>query len=527
MCWTHGFTYALCCDVEDVHTAMYERQVRGGLLLTLAEIDEALLEQRDFGHELAAVYRNWSTGVGRAAVGVAAVAAALLRALLPGAGPAAAREALAQVLSPGTSIVAQLRSGWPLFALLAILSAQKWRPQNSSGGGDGQGACLLGCSASQLRGLGCAEGCFAAASVAALPPRFKLLGRPKAQVAVEGLRGVLLEAGEAALHSAGRAAALSRGRSCWLQLHRLQAKLHLVASCPAASVLYRTNAEPPFDVCLPRPSAHDRDNIVMYGRWRDCDLLKDAAIFGGMSGCISSMWGRPSDPLCAAVDVGSALGACSGYLLAMGFRVYAIEPVAGFVALLRGAAWEAEAQGLLLAVTAKASNETTAASAAHAAERGLRHGRSPTWSEWIDGQQPAPTVRLDDLLMGEPGPILVKVDVEGDELAVLRGAVGLFLEGRVRAVLLELHCGMLRERGADPWEPLGLLEGHGFHLDVRYPPIYAGAPVTRASLYEILRVVRERKELENLQVLAALPLHVPMWPERPAEFPGAGSSGNT
>lgn len=78
---------------------------------------------------------------------------------------------------------------------------------------------------------------------------------------------------------------------------------------------------------------------------------------------------------------------------------------------------------------------------------------------------------------------VVKVDVEGAELAVLRGARKTLLSGERVAVLLDLHPAL----GADPRETCAFLEGLGFRLYEMASPF--DRPVrSRASLNEVLAV---------------------------------------
>lgn len=74
-------------------------------------------------------------------------------------------------------------------------------------------------------------------------------------------------------------------------------------------------------------------------------------------------------------------------------------------------------------------------------------------------------VPLDDLVRHRPGDIILKVDVEGHELAVLRGAGESLASGRVRAVFIDGYppgdaapiADLLRRHG------LGAFEGIGLH----------------------------------------------------------------
>jgi len=97
----------------------------------------------------------------------------------------------------------------------------------------------------------------------------------------------------------------------------------------------------------------------------------------------------------------------------------------------------------------------------------------------------------------------MKVDVEGDEVLVLRGALGLLLRKRVHAVMLEVHCGMLRSRGEDPWEAPRILRDLGFDIEVR-GPLSLGF-VDRASFEAAERRVVAERRVSNLQLLATLP----------------------
>jgi FkbM family methyltransferase len=61
-------------------------------------------------------------------------------------------------------------------------------------------------------------------------------------------------------------------------------------------------------------------------------------------------------------------------------------------------------------------------------------------------------------------PAVVKVDVEGHELEVLRGA-GRLLRDHHPLLLLELHLDLLERRGVRPGEIVELLVGHGYRFE--------------------------------------------------------------
>ncbi|MEM8552583.1 MAG: FkbM family methyltransferase, partial [Pseudomonadota bacterium] len=70
-----------------------------------------------------------------------------------------------------------------------------------------------------------------------------------------------------------------------------------------------------------------------------------------------------------------------------------------------------------------------------------------------------PVVRLDAYFVGKRAPNVMKVDVEGFELEVLRGAEGILRSGP--ALFVELHESMA-DFGASPRDVLTILFDHGY-----------------------------------------------------------------
>ncbi len=101
-------------------------------------------------------------------------------------------------------------------------------------------------------------------------------------------------------------------------------------------------------------------------------------------------------------------------------------------------------------------------------------GRTPLclgkWSGWhsiVPRKKPTASIEvetrtLDSVLAetGDPHVDLLKIDVEGAELLVLRGAERTLADPRLFAVFLELHP----DQGVDPADVRDLLAGHGFSL---------------------------------------------------------------
>jgi hypothetical protein len=61
-------------------------------------------------------------------------------------------------------------------------------------------------------------------------------------------------------------------------------------------------------------------------------------------------------------------------------------------------------------------------------------------------------------------PDFIKIDVEGAELMVLKGAADMFASGARPAMLIEIFAPWERAFGYGPWEPLELLHRLGYQL---------------------------------------------------------------
>ena len=79
------------------------------------------------------------------------------------------------------------------------------------------------------------------------------------------------------------------------------------------------------------------------------------------------------------------------------------------------------------------------------------------------GAERVPAVTLDAFAGdGRAAPNVVKIDVEGAELEVLRGAAASLDSGRIRDVFVETHPGGLVERGGGEAGVVALLAQHGY-----------------------------------------------------------------
>jgi len=101
-----------------------------------------------------------------------------------------------------------------------------------------------------------------------------------------------------------------------------------------------------------------------------------------------------------------------------------------------------------------------------------------------------PQVTL-DALAAETGlaPTHVKIDVEGGEAAVLRGARGLLSSPHPPVLFLELHNQMIREQGGDPAEAPALLAALGYRVEGEDGAVLEGAALATPAM---LRVVARK-----------------------------------
>jgi len=169
------------------------------------------------------------------------------------------------------------------------------------------------------------------------------------------------------------------------------------------------------------------------------------------------------------VDVGANFGYFTCLLAARmgrvpGSRVIAVEPNPDMFRLLEtniSINWSIAPVRLeRVAVAAKAGERMLHVPAARAANGSLAAAAAGEGQIRSFAVQAVP---LDDLLRDEPRVDLMKVDVEGFEPEVFRGAVETLARPGLR-VICEWSQQQLRQAGFDPMEVPAVLRANGFHL---------------------------------------------------------------
>jgi FkbM family methyltransferase len=166
-----------------------------------------------------------------------------------------------------------------------------------------------------------------------------------------------------------------------------------------------------------------------------------------------------------AIDVGANIGAMTGLLAAKAAEVWAFEPHPELASRLRrnvsrfsGRPGFAPSVVYELALSDRAGQARLAMPDDFANNHGLAQLVDLDTEEAADYREQllVSTVRLDDLV-GERTVGLMKLDVEGHELAVLHGAQAALASGRIRNLVFENHAG--------PGSPVcRLLQGYGYNL---------------------------------------------------------------
>lgn len=162
------------------------------------------------------------------------------------------------------------------------------------------------------------------------------------------------------------------------------------------------------------------------------------------------------------VDVGANFGFWSVLAARRGCSVIAVEPVARTRALLvrnlerNGVAAAAEVVGEALS------------DAPGALEIAVPDGESGQAGAYADAaatlERETVAATTLDALLGERRVRVLKIDVEGHEWAVLRGAAGVLSNRQVDHVLVEISSGVLARTGRSVAEIVELLSAHGYEF---------------------------------------------------------------
>jgi len=170
------------------------------------------------------------------------------------------------------------------------------------------------------------------------------------------------------------------------------------------------------------------------------------------------------------VDVGANCGFWTLAAASAGARVIAFEPVLDNAALCRENLKLNSLEGRVTLFETAVSDRAGVAeifvdASENAGEEASMHRQNGGRALRVE------TVTLDEALGDRDEPlVLLKIDVEGHEMSVLRGAEGVFSRGLPRYVLIEMVDEFLRSAGSSAAEVANWLARHGY-VPARWFPL--------------------------------------------------------
>lgn len=165
-----------------------------------------------------------------------------------------------------------------------------------------------------------------------------------------------------------------------------------------------------------------------------------------------------------AFDVGVNYGYTSSWLSQWADRVHVFEPNPANRAMIREQLAIRHIDNVEIVDTAVSDREGEAL--LHVKPFDGHHSLADIGASETVGTMRVPVTTL-DRYAGEQGIErigLLKIDVEGFEPEVLRGASGLLSTGSIELLLFEYSPRFYRQRGLDPRAPLAVLDEHGYRV---------------------------------------------------------------
>lgn len=239
-----------------------------------------------------------------------------------------------------------------------------------------------------------------------------------------------------------------------------------------------------FKMCL-RPKVQNdliSDVIRRDGRWTECDLLL-------------TLW-REKQPIGRGdlfVDAGGNIGSCSLLMATAGANVITFEPVPSNLFYLT--------RGIIMSVGARSFpperinvfpiglGNTTATLPIYSEKtnKGISMvGKALNSASW-DVNATITIFRLDDIMWPDPSKPapqirLLKVDVEGSEAKLLKGAHRLLAAKAIHMMMVEVSGDLLPRMGGSAFETCRLIQSYGYEI------CEEKAPSTPIESAEVCRV---------------------------------------
>jgi FkbM family methyltransferase len=239
---------------------------------------------------------------------------------------------------------------------------------------------------------------------------------------------------------------------------------------------------PEFSICA-RTKHNLVDNHIKgtKGYWPDCgDILKllEGAGDDDDGAASANLHFEKQKSKGLVVDVGANIGACAIWMAARGYDVIAFEPKPVHIAMLRataalrpeigrritlhemGLSDEPTAGAVLVSEDSNSGNSWIFKPTQAAASSVLGIGGAP--GATVSSDAGVSLGRLEDYCAQTID--VLKVDTQGFEGHVFRGAVGLMRKGHIKRIRFEYWPFALRKHGSDPVEVLTFLNQEGYAL---------------------------------------------------------------
>lgn len=202
----------------------------------------------------------------------------------------------------------------------------------------------------------------------------------------------------------------------------------------------------------------------MYLDLEDKGLSRDLLAYGVREKFSTEVMKQELKPGQVVVEIGANIGyyaLLEAKTVGESGKVYCLEPAPENVELLRR---NIAVNGYKnIEVFHAAAGAESKQSKIYLSESHNQHALVAENVKGMVGSMPVQVFSLDDFTKDKPYPSLVRMDVEGYELDILRGMKKIFAAGKPLQLFIEIHCFFLKEKVKDL---LAILRKNGFRVKV-------------------------------------------------------------
>ncbi len=218
----------------------------------------------------------------------------------------------------------------------------------------------------------------------------------------------------------------------------------------------------------------------MYLDLEDRGLAREILVHGTHESLSTSVMQKELAPGQVILDVGANIGyyaMLEAKTVGDKGHVYCMEPAPGNIDLLRR---NVKVNGYKnIEIFHAAAGAKTEMGTIYLSESHNQHALIAENVSGLVGSMPVQVFALDDFLEGKPYPSLIRMDVEGFELDIMRGLKKTLAKNKPLKVFVEIHGFFLQEKVRDL---LAIFKENGFRIKVCIgePPLIGGGRLMRA-----------------------------------------------